>query len=126
MFQGTRSLQKITSLLSLKLTSKAPENRPSQKETIVFQPSIFRCYVCFRKVGSILKAPGRLAFYALWDHRQPSKRAGAAETCDFTQQQRYEIGISQMYRRIANYTRVSMVLSKWIITPIEVGCKSPK
>ena len=28
---------------SLKLTAKAPENRPSQKETIVFQPSIFRC-----------------------------------------------------------------------------------
>ena len=28
---------------SLKLTAKAPENGPSQKETIVFQPSIFRC-----------------------------------------------------------------------------------
>ena len=26
----------------LKLTAKAPENRPSKKETIVFQPSIFR------------------------------------------------------------------------------------
>ena len=24
-------------------TNIAPENRPSQKETIVFQPSIFRC-----------------------------------------------------------------------------------
>ena len=24
-------------------TNMAPENRPSQKETIVFQPSIFRC-----------------------------------------------------------------------------------
>ena len=31
-------------LHSLKLTANAPENRPSQKETIVFQPSIFRCY----------------------------------------------------------------------------------
>ena len=29
-------------LPSLKLTANAPENRPSQKETIVFQPSIFR------------------------------------------------------------------------------------
>ena len=29
-------------LPSLKLTAKAPENRPSQKGTIVFQPSIFR------------------------------------------------------------------------------------
>ena len=26
-----------------------PENRPSQKETIVFQPSISRCYVSFRE-----------------------------------------------------------------------------
>ena len=30
-------------LHSLKLTAEAPENGPSQKETIVFQPSIFRC-----------------------------------------------------------------------------------
>ncbi len=29
-------------LPSLKLIAKTPENRPSQKETIVFQPSIFR------------------------------------------------------------------------------------
>ncbi len=28
---------------SLKLTAKAPENRPSQKERIIFQPTIFRC-----------------------------------------------------------------------------------
>ena len=34
---------------SLRLTAFAPENRPSQKETIVFQPSIFRCYVSFRE-----------------------------------------------------------------------------
>ena len=34
---------------SLKLTANAPENRVSQKETIVFQPSIFRCYVSFRE-----------------------------------------------------------------------------
>ncbi len=30
-------------LSSLKLTAKAPANKPSQKETIVFGPSIFRC-----------------------------------------------------------------------------------
>ena len=30
-------------------TNIAPENRPSQKETIVFQPSIFRGYVSFRE-----------------------------------------------------------------------------
>ena len=36
-------------LPSLKLTAKAPENSPSQKETIVFQSSIFRCYVSFRE-----------------------------------------------------------------------------
>ena len=34
-------------LHSLKLTATAPENRPFQKETIVFQPSIFRYYVMF-------------------------------------------------------------------------------
>ena len=36
-------------LHSLKLTAKAPENRPSQKEMILFQPSIFRGeHVSFR------------------------------------------------------------------------------
>ena len=30
-------------------TNMEPENRPSQKETIVLQPSIFRCYVSFRE-----------------------------------------------------------------------------
>ena len=30
-------------------TNIAPENRPSQKETIVFQPSILRCYVSFKE-----------------------------------------------------------------------------
>ena len=44
-------------LPSLKLTAKAPENRPSQKETIVFQPSIFRCYVSFQGVYD---------FYSIW------------------------------------------------------------
>ena len=34
---------------SLKLTANAPENRSPQKERIVFQPSIFRCYVSFRE-----------------------------------------------------------------------------
>ena len=33
---------------SLKLTAKAHENRVSQRETIIFQPSILRCYVSFR------------------------------------------------------------------------------
>ena len=33
---------------TLPKTNIAPENGPSQKETIVFQPSIFRCYVSFR------------------------------------------------------------------------------
>ena len=33
---------------SVKQTAKAPENRPSQKETIVFQPSMFGCHVSFR------------------------------------------------------------------------------
>ena len=34
---------------TLPKTNMAPENRPSQKEGIVFQPSIFRCYVSFRE-----------------------------------------------------------------------------
>ena len=29
-------------------------------------------------------------------------------------------------KKLKNSTRVSMVLSKWIITPIKVGCKSRK
>ena len=44
--------KKHTHLHSLKLTAKAPENRAElpQKETIVFQPSIFRCEnVSFRE-----------------------------------------------------------------------------
>ena len=32
---------------SLKVTNIAPTNEPSQKETIVFHPSIFRCYLIF-------------------------------------------------------------------------------
>ncbi len=37
----------------------APENRPSQKEPIVFQPSIFRCHVSFMFQPSIFR--GKLA-----------------------------------------------------------------
>ena len=36
-------------LPSLKLTANAPENRPGPKRKVVFQPSIFRCYVSFRE-----------------------------------------------------------------------------
>ncbi len=36
------SVDRIHQIHSLKLTANAPENRPSRKETIVFQPSIFR------------------------------------------------------------------------------------
>ena len=42
-------------LPSLKLTAKTPENRVSQKERIVFQPSIFRCELLF----SGMVFPGR-------------------------------------------------------------------
>ena len=34
--------------ITLPKTNIAPENGPSQKETLVSQPSIFRCYVSFR------------------------------------------------------------------------------
>ena len=33
----------------LKLTAKAPENRPGPKRKLAFQPSIFRGYVSFRE-----------------------------------------------------------------------------
>ena len=39
---------------SLKLTAIAPKNRPSQKETIVFQPSIFRCAKCGLVLESVI------------------------------------------------------------------------
>ena len=35
-------------------TNIAPENRSSQKEILIFQPSIFRCYVSFREGRSKL------------------------------------------------------------------------
>ena len=41
--------------VTLPETNIAPENRPSQKETIVFQTSIFRGYVSFRE-GTIFHA----------------------------------------------------------------------
>ena len=41
-------------LPSLKLTAPAPENRPCPKRKLVFQTSIFRCYVSFRE-GNPLK-----------------------------------------------------------------------
>ena len=46
-FQSHDPLKKNT-YHSVKQTAKAPENRPSQKETIVFQPSMFGCHVSFR------------------------------------------------------------------------------
>ena len=36
-------LEDVAETCTLPRTNVAPENRPSQKETIVFQPSIFRC-----------------------------------------------------------------------------------
>ena len=39
----------IPYIYTLPETNIAAENRPSQKETIVFQPSIFRGYVSFRE-----------------------------------------------------------------------------
>ena len=39
-------------LPSLKLTAKAPENRPSQEETIVFQPSILGAFAVSFREGS--------------------------------------------------------------------------
>ncbi len=42
-------------------TNIAPENKPSQKEMIVFQPSIFRCYVSLPKgmwLGGGFSPPG--------------------------------------------------------------------
>ena len=39
---------------TLPRTNIAPEHMVFQKETIVFQPSIFRCYVSFRE-GNIFK-----------------------------------------------------------------------
>ena len=41
---------------SLKLTAKAPENRPGPNRKVVFQPSIFRCYLSFRE-GSFFCNP---------------------------------------------------------------------
>ncbi len=41
-------------LPSLKLTAKAPENRPKPNRKVVFQPSIFRGYVSFREGNLIL------------------------------------------------------------------------
>ena len=37
--------EKTYNVHSLKLTAKAPENRPGPKRKLIFQPSIFRCYV---------------------------------------------------------------------------------
>ena len=41
----------VETLRSLTETNSefTPEKKPSQKETIVFQPLFFMCYVCFRE-----------------------------------------------------------------------------
>ena len=44
-----RSWGNFSGLPSLKLTPTAPENRPSLKERIVFQPSSFTCYCWWKK-----------------------------------------------------------------------------
>ena len=43
------SIENYINYSPLKLTANAPENRVSQKETIIFQPFIFRGYVGFRE-----------------------------------------------------------------------------
>jgi len=50
----------------------APENRPSQKETIVFQPSIFRCYVGFRE-GRSYKVGPKTTIYKWGEMYNPFK-----------------------------------------------------
>ena len=43
------------SIPSLKLTAKAPENKPKRpKRNVVFQPSIFRCYANMLVSGSVI------------------------------------------------------------------------
>ena len=42
-FLGSNMYQWYSTVITLLETNIAPENRPSQKERIVFQPSIFRC-----------------------------------------------------------------------------------
>ncbi len=46
---GRQNFEDSRSGNSLKLTSKAAENRPGPKRKLVFQPSMLRCYVSFRE-----------------------------------------------------------------------------
>ena len=63
------------SIPSLKLTANAPENRSSQKETIVFQPSIFRCEnVSFREcMAKCLKSWNIELHWTSWKIEKQSK-----------------------------------------------------
>ena len=61
-----------------KLTANAPENRPSQKETIVFQPSIFRGEnVCSGRVNTSW-FPGVPNCRSTTSHRIPFASASSA------------------------------------------------
>ena len=42
--------------LTLKLTAKAPENRPGPERKLTFQPSIFRCYVSFTEGREMIQS----------------------------------------------------------------------
>ena len=48
---------------SFRETNIAPENRPSQEETIVFQLSICRGYVCFREGTQFIRPPPHNLIY---------------------------------------------------------------
>ncbi len=60
--------ESVASRYILPKTNIAPENRPSQKVSLVFQPSIFRCYVSFRE-GSRLVATLFLFFFGWCSYR---------------------------------------------------------
>ena len=80
---------------SLKLTAKAPENKPfrPQKERIVFQPSIFRCYVSFREgrqcEDEIFQTHCMCLVCLDWEHRSSGLRAQIVVLCG---QSRWPLG----------------------------------
>ena len=56
----------LKNIPSLKLTAKAPEKMASQKERLVLQASIFRCYLSFREGICINKKSLSIYIYIIY------------------------------------------------------------
>ena len=89
-------------LHSLKLTAKAPENRPGPKRKFVFQPSIFRCELL---VSGSVDSMKQSTFFAI----KAEEDKTPVQTSSFTQ---LDVHLLSVIPRMAQETKTEIPVSK--------------